>query len=395
MPAPSFKELMEAKGVFKEKEVLSPHYLPENLLYRENEIKRIMVAVAPALKGSKPKNLFIYGKSGTGKTACAKHVIKKLEEEKNQGVKAIYMNCRNYNTRYQILQKTISEFDSDISKTGYAFALLYEKMLEKLEKGIQLILVLDEIDTVKDLNSLIYTLTRANDDLKKGSVSLIGISNKVNFTNKLDSRSKSSLCEEELVFKPYDAQQLKGILEQRIEKGFEKGVVEESALNLAAAIAARENGDARYALALLLRAGEFAETHERKSVTDKDVEHARRFAEEDKVMEIITSLPEHQRMVLYAIALLGETKYIKLVEEGGEKFYFSGEVYEKYCNQIKKIGKEPVSSRWYREYLNELESIGLITTIQSSKGVRGHTTLIKCSYEPTKIKRIIEKTLNE
>jgi cell division control protein 6 len=400
MAGTSFEEILSKKGIFRDKQVLSPHYVPNELLYREDEIGRLMTAVAPALKGTKPRNVFVYGKSGTGKSCCTKKVLQKLGEQKNEKVKTVYMNCRNYYTRYQVLQKAISEFTPEIAKTGYAFALLYEKMLDWVEgtedpvKGKQLILVLDEVDMVKDVDNLIYTLTRANDDLKSGNVSVIGISNKVTFSKVLDARSKSSLCEEEMVFKPYNAEQLRGILSQRAKHAFEEGVVSEGAMNLAAAIAARENGDARYVLTLLLRAGELAEQKNLSHVSDKEVEQARKLAEEDKVAELVSSLPEHQKIVLYSIALLHESQYRRLIEEGGEKFYFSGEVYEKYCAQMKKMGKEPVSSRWYREYLTELEQLGLVTTIESGKGIRGHTTLIKLVFEAPKIKRIVEKTLS-
>ena len=61
--------LQESSSVFKDKGVLSPHYVPETLLYRDDELRKIMLCLAPALKGQKAKNLFVYGKSGTGKPA--------------------------------------------------------------------------------------------------------------------------------------------------------------------------------------------------------------------------------------------------------------------------------------------------------------------------------------
>jgi len=397
---PKFKDMLKDKSIFRDKEVLSPHYVPEQLLFRENEITRLMTALLPALKDSRPHNAFIYGKTGTGKTATLRKVLQELGEENNERVKTTYMNCRVYDSRYKVLQKCISGFQPDFAKTGFSFSVLYEKLLDWVEgagdgvAGKRLVVALDEIDAVKDLDSLMYTLTRANDDLKKGSVTIIGISNKVNFKNRLDTRSRSSLCEEELVFQSYNAEQLKGILQQRIGQAFEEeAVVEENAVNLAAAIAAGENGDARYALNLLLRAGEIAEEKGGK-VSDKEVERARKMADEDKAFEIVSSLPEHQQILLLALASLAtDAHYKRLFEENGEKFYFSGEVYEKYCSLVKRMGKEPRTARWYREYLNDLETAGLITTIQSGKGVRGHTTLVRMGYEPEKVRKIIEKTL--
>jgi archaeal cell division control protein 6 len=256
--------------------------------------------------------------------------------------------------------------------------------------------ILDELDMVKDLDSLIYTLVRANDDIKKGSVSIVGISNKVNFKNRLDARSRSCLCEREIVFQPYNAMQLQGILKQRVKYAFEDdSVIDESGINLAAAIASAENGDARYALLLLLRAGELADSKKTR-VTDKEVQDARKQAEEDKAFEIISTLPEHQQIFLLALSSLSlDSQYHRLVEEGGERFYLSGETYEKYCHFVKKMGKEPRTSRWMREYIAELDNLGIITSIQSGKGVRGRTTLVRLAYEPEKVRKIVEVTLTE
>lgn len=397
---PSFSDILHEKTLFADKNVLSPHYVPDHLLYRDVETTQVMRSMAPALKNAKPHNLFIYGKTGTGKTATSKFVLQKLDEENNPRVKSVYLNCRIYDSRYKVIQKVISDFHPESAKTGYSFALLYERLLDWVEgeadgvEGKHALLVLDEIDMVKDLDNLVYTLTRANDDLKKGSVSMIGISNRVNFKQKLDVRSKSALCEQELVFQPYNAEQLKGILEQRAKQAFSEGAVSGAALNLAAAIAASENGDARYALSLLLRAGELAEKRKLDKVNDKEVEEARKAADEDKAFEVISTLPEHQQLVLYALAIVSEdVRYRRLVEEEGEKYYFSGEVYERYCSMSKKMGRDPRTSRWYREYLHDLETLGLINRIESGKGIRGHATLLKLSYEAPKVKKIIEKTL--
>ena len=397
---PSFKEMLSENSIFRSKEVLSPHYIPEMMLFREGEVRSVMEGVLPALKDQKPHNIFIYGSTGTGKTASVRSVMEKLEHEGSEKIKAVYMNCRVYDSRYKVLQHCISKFNPDFAKTGFSFSVLYERLLDWIEgdgdhiEGKRLVIALDEIDMVKDLDNLVYTLTRVNDDLKKGSVSLVGISNKVNFKNRLDARSKSSLCEREIVFQPYNAMQLQGILKQRVTQAFDdEAVVDESGVNLAAAIAAAENGDARYALLLLLRAGELADLRKTR-ITDKEVTEARKQAEEDKAFEVISTLPEHQQIFLLALSSLSlDGKYRRLVEEDGERYYLSGETYEKYCFYVKQMGKEPRTSRWLREYISELDALGIINSVQSGKGVRGRTTLVKLAYEPEKVKKIVESTL--
>jgi len=67
---------------------------------------------------------------------------------------------------------------------------------------------------------VLYNLTRINSDLKKAKVSLIGVTNDLKFTEFLDPRVKSSLGEEEIIFPPYDANQIRDILNQRAQMAF-------------------------------------------------------------------------------------------------------------------------------------------------------------------------------
>jgi cell division control protein 6 len=247
---------------------------------------------------------------------------------------------------------------------------------------------------VKDLDELVYTLTRSNDEIKKGGVSIVGISNKLSFKDSLDARSRSSLYETEMIFQPYTAEQLQRILEQRAKDGFVEGAVEPSAINLAAAITSQENGDARYALKLLNKAGELVQQAGRQKVSDGDVEAARKRVELDLTLETINTLPEMHQLVLYAIASLSAegSRYSRLegVDSG---FLFSGEVYEEYERTCRTAKKRPRSSRWYKEYLNDLETLGLIVTTPSGKGIRGQTTLIKMGPNPESVMGILKKNL--
>jgi cell division control protein 6 len=304
------------------------------------------------------------------------------------------VNCRIYNSRYRILQKILKNFVPELEKAGFGLPFLYEKLIELASGGQQIVVLLDEIDMVRDLDELIYTLTRSNDEVKAGGVSIVGISNKLSFKDVLDPRSRSSLYETEMVFEPYTAEQLQKILSQRAGEGFEPGVVEPAAVNLAAAITSQESGDARYALKLLVKAGELAEQAGRARIGDDDVEAARKKVELDLTMETTNTLPEMHQIVLYSIASISMSgsRYSRL--EGLESgFLFSGEVYEEYESTCKKLRKRPRSTRWYKEYLNDLETLGLITTTMSGKGIRGQTTLIKLGPAPQSIMAIVRKNL--
>jgi cell division control protein 6 len=393
--APSFSEILSKPTVFADRNVLSPHYIPETLPFREKEIGKIMAGLSPALKNERPRNMFIYGKTGTGKTCSVRHVVAKFLEHPSKS-KTVYINCRMYNSRYRVIQKIAKELMPTLDSMGFGLAMLYEKVMAEIGKGVHLICVLDEIDMVKDLDDLLYTITRSNDELTNGSMALIGITNKLTFKDQLDSRSRSSLCENEMVFAPYTSEQLQAILAQRAKTGFKPSVVDEGAVNLAAAIAASETGDARYALKLLLKAGEIADERGDKKITDKEVEDARRSVDIDVAFEAISTLPDHQQLVLLSVANLALDKGKNTRLTGGspneeDSFLTSGEVYEEYSRMSKKHRKPRRSARWYREYLNDLEMLGLITTIESGAGMRGRTRLIRIGHSPSDVQKIVEK----
>jgi cell division control protein 6 len=412
-----FKNELGETKIFRDKSILSPHYVPAELPHRDKEIKCVTQIIGPALRNEKPSNLFIYGGPGTGKTCVVRYVLRKLQEfldkqdkaDKKTVVKVAYMNCKIRNSKYQVLLKTLEDEDlndeklkerpligrTDQNLKGMDPADLYDRLFKVVQSnGLNLIIVLDEIDMVKKgLNDLMYILTRINDELSAGSVSVIGISNDRRVKSRLDPRSKSTLCEEEMIFPHYNAVQLKTILTQRAETGFQPNAIDDSVIKRIAAFAAQD-GDARYALRLLKKAGESAQSDEKNTVEMEDVEHARDLVEKDIMAESITLLPEHQQIVIYSIAALASSGGMyKRLEGKGSGDLLTGEVYEAYEANCKALNRNPRTMRQFSDYLNELELSGLIAMRLSGKGIRGTTRLIRLGYPPAEIIRIVKGSL--
>ncbi|MDE1856749.1 MAG: AAA family ATPase [Candidatus Micrarchaeota archaeon] len=391
----ALNDFMKESKIFEKREYLSPHYTPQKLIYREKEINSIEKALAPSLKGERGRNLFIYGKTGTGKTSCVKYVVKEIAEIPSAKAKISYVNCRMYNSRFRVLSKIVSDHMPTYAKRGYGAIDLYEKLTNWIEEDNKiLVVVLDEIDVIKDLDDLVYTLTRINSDIKAGGVTIVGISNRVSFKDDLDPRSLSSLYETELVFPPYYATELFAILRDRAAHGFKKSTYDDEILHFIAATAAKEGGDARFSLKVLSKAAELSEERGFDHLTMKEAQEASRMAEDDVVYDMISVLPEHQKLVLYAITLLTNSggTYKKLTD-GVDTYLFSGEVYNRYKSLAEGLHKEPKSERWYRKYLSELYMQGLILTYESGKGIRGHTKLIKLIHPQDKTKEVLERDI--
>jgi archaeal cell division control protein 6 len=394
-----FEKQLARQTVFLDKDIISPHYIPKKLPFRETQIDKITQNLSAVVSNAKPNNFFIYGKTGTGKTSTVRHVLDQLNdfiEKRNLSVNSCYVNCRSHPSKYKVLLKSLRAFCPEKDFLGYSSSFVYEKLLSYAqENSAHTILVLDEIDKVKDVDELMYSLSRGNDELNSGSITIIGISNNLTFKEKLDPRTKSSLCEREMVFDPYNATELKEILKERISKAFKEDVVKEEALSLAAALAAQESGDARTAVMLLQRAGEIADSEEISFVDDSMVEKAKVSVEEEIILSMISTLPQQQQLVLYSISQLAvhEPSFTKVNGEVEKGVMFSGEIFENYLRLAKKFDQRTITSRWYRQYINELEMYGLILVTNSGKGIKGQTRLIKLGFDATKIKAALEKEL--
>ncbi|MFH0905914.1 MAG: AAA family ATPase [archaeon] len=398
-----FYEFLNQNSVFVDKNKISQHYAPEKLPFRDKQIHSLTNWLSPALKKTKPHNIFVYGKVGTGKTTVVKNVVSQLDlcaKDQNLTVKNIYLNCRNYQTKYAVLFNCVQQFFPDKNFIGYSKYFIYDKFISYIKDNqVNLIIILDEIDKIKDkeIDDLVYTLVRANDELTFGGVSIIGISNNLFFKSKLDQRTKSSLCEQEDVYPPYNASELVEILKQRVEVAFKKGAVLDSAINSAAAISAKESGDARTAVMLLLKAGELADSECKETVSDKEVLKAKEKVEIEVLKSMVLTLPVQLQLVLLSIVDLSIQKPKSIMKLTGAlevNVFYSGEVYDNYLKLISKYKEKEVSTRWFKEYINELETYGFIFTTISGKGVKGNTTLIKLGVDSKMVYDLLMSEFN-
>ena len=263
-----FENFLKKESLFVDKKALLPSYMPESVIYREEQIQEVANVLAPALRLERPSSLFIYGKTGTGKTLSAKHILASMCEVAKANeirIKTVYINCklkRVADTEYRLLAQLIKELGEDIPSTGLPTDEVYNIFYGLLDrKGWLLLLVLDEIDqlTKKIGDEVLYNLTRINTELKNSQICLIGISNNLIFSENLDPRVKSSLSEEEIIFPPYNALQIQDILRKRGNIAFKEGTLLPGVVEKCSAYAAREHGDARRAIDLLRVAGEIAE----------------------------------------------------------------------------------------------------------------------------------------
>lgn len=273
------KDMLTQSNIFENREVLRSTYTPDYLPHRIEQVKSLATILVPALKGETPSNVLIYGKAGTGKTAVAKHVGRELErmsELHGVPIVAVYINCNVVDTQHILLASIARHFDIDVPMTGWPIYRVYSELKSAMDLyNYIVIIILDEVDKLaRKGDDVLYKLTRINYELRKSKVCIIGITTDLKFTDFLDPRVKSSLGEEEIIFPPYDANQLADILYQRAQMTFKPEVLEKKVISLCAAYAAQEHGDARRALDLLRASGELAERAKSPKVQEIHVKQA-------------------------------------------------------------------------------------------------------------------------
>ncbi|MDH5438935.1 MAG: ORC1-type DNA replication protein [Candidatus Bathyarchaeota archaeon] len=380
-----FERFLKNTRVFRDREVLRHDYIPENLPHREEKIRCLGEIVAPVLKGSRCSNVFVYGKTGTGKTAVIKYVLNRLSDKAREfgaPVKVCYVNCRVAGTEYRVYSSVCDAISVKVPFTGLALGEVFDRLKAGLDsRKFLLMIVLDEIDALVKMRGdmILYELTRINEALRGSRASIVGISNDLRFKEFLDPRVLSSLSEEEIVFKPYDAAELQDILWDRARDAFCDGVLVDGTVGLCAALAAAEHGDARRALDLLRVAGELAEREGSEFVLEEHIRRAEKRIEHDRIAEALRNLTLHSKLVLCSVYLLGKAKV---------SYAITGDIHNIYSELCDQSGVAPLTQRRVSGLINELDVIGLLNSRVVSMGRYGRTKKIRLSIARSLIREV-------
>lgn len=382
--------------IFENKELLEINHLPDEgrIVGRDEEISNLANAVNPAIFGQSPSNVLIFGKTGTGKSLCAKYVSQRLTDTATEeGVTAefAYVDCAQDSTETQAVQTIASSFndqdetDIKIPDKGISTSAFYKRLWEILDQQFDVaIIILDEIDKLDD-DDILMQLSRAGEagKIDNCKIGVIGVSNKIKYKERMDERVKSSLCEREFVFPPYDASQLRDIMDARSD-AFKEGVLEEAVIPRVAALAAREHGDARKAIDMLRYAGEIAQSKSAETVKEEYVDEARERAETDRFRELIRGSTPHSKHVLQALTMLS------LNNPTDDEGYRTTRVFETYKQVCRQNQTDTLSLRRVRDLLKEHAFLDIIEQSRHSGGsAEGSYTEHKLLEDPDVIQKVL------
>jgi cell division control protein 6 len=319
-------------SIIKSEELLLPEYLPDELLHRDQELQAIADAIKPLITRRTPINLFIHGSSGTGKTTCAKYILKQLTEH-SSAVLPVYVNCWENPTQMSVYNRIVEEMRLPIPRRGLATDEIFDRIVQYVKNyNKPILLVLDEMDGLRH-DELLYVVARSNE--RKLTFGIIGLTNNKALLSHLDPRIRSSLRFSEMEFAQYSEDQLLSILRVRAERALVPCSYDERLL--LKIVRSAEGSSARVAIERLWKAAKHAEKAGRNKIMLQDMEDV---------------LSEEPMFKLSELKLTSEELLLIEILKGGE--LNSSEIYDCF---IKKI---PKTKRQIRNYLDLLEQKGII-----------------------------------
>ncbi|WP_042663431.1 MULTISPECIES: Cdc6/Cdc18 family protein [Haloferax] len=358
--------------IFTRKELLKVGHVPESarIVGRDTEIKDIAAELRPIVQNDPPNNVMIYGKTGTGKSLVARHVTERARraaESNGVSVGTVYVDCAQHNTQTRVARTVTRELnktdktDFDVPRAGIGSGEYYDYLWEILNLAYDaVVIILDEVDRLND-DDILMQLSRARESGKADChLGVIAVSNKIEYRDQLNERVKSSLREEEFVFQPYDANQLRGIMKHRRD-AFHDDVLSDDVIPLTAALAAQEHGDARKAIEILRHAGELAERENADQVVAEHVRDAQEWAEVDRFEELLRGSTTQVKFILYSLALLTE-------ESSNEDEFSTSRIYKRYQNTAETVDAKVLSEHRVYELLKEQAFLGVVESTRTGGG---------------------------
>ncbi|USS40137.1 AAA family ATPase [Thermococcus aggregans] len=384
----------QSNNILKNPSVLTESYVPEYLLFRENEVTEIARHFGRYARGIHPGHLLIHGPPSTGKTHAIKLVIKTYTEfvkENDINSKILYINCKD-RTYYQTLITLLHNLGINFPERGLGIGEAIDALVTYLKNSEERpIFVFDEIDklkkTYKDkedpMNALIYRMSRLDEVIDKEGPLIVMISNKANILERIEHATIAKFIPRTLYFREYNSEELFEILRDRAEKALLPGSFDDESIRYLVELIKQNEKDLRWGFKILTEAA--LRTSEK--LTKEIINEAMKSVERNILHTTINSLTNHQLVILWSIAFLEENKILPV----------TGEVYQTYKLVCEELGWRPRSMRHVMHYITpKIESIGLITSREKGLGRgKGRTLVFHLTENSHIILKTVEMVLSE
>jgi len=386
------------RSVFVDEGVLDLNYVPPSLLHREGEFRLLtslfrFLFTAPY---EMTQRVIIVGGVGTGKTALAQRFgLDLMAEARSRRARAryIHVNCREFRgSLFMVLRRAVKALKPEFPDRGYAATELLETLMQVLdETDEQLVLCLDEVDALIDAegSDALYNLTRIQEERMEGPrrLSLICISKTLDPFRGLDRSTLSTLQRNVVRMSEYTQPQLADLVTSRAELAFRPDGISPEVVAFISELAAAEDGDARYAIDLLWRAGKYADLAYSREVQPEHIRRAAATLFPSLREEAVRQLSRHEQLALLAVA--------RHFRHSREAYASTGEVERSYHVVCEGYGEEPRGHTQFWKYLKQLRGLDAVS-VKLHSSAQGRTQLISLVKVPAEeLEREVTRILAE
>ena len=352
--------------VFRNESVFEIDYMPETFRHRDTQMQSLTYALRPAVRGSRPLNVLVRGPPGTGKTTAIQRLFDEIAAE-TRDVRTIRVNCQVNATRYSVFSRLFEgTFDYEPPSSGISFKKLFSQITEQLvDDDRVLVVALDDVNYLfyeNEASDTLYSLLRAHEEHAGAKIGVIVVSSdpSLDVVNALDARVQSVFRPEDVYFPVYDQREIVDILDERVKRGFNDGVVAAPILDRVAERTA-ESGDLRVGIDLFKRAGLNAEMRGSKTISLEDVDRAYETSKYITLSRSLQGLSDPERELVRVIA-----------EHDGEQ---AGDVYKTF-REVTDLGYTR-----YTEIVNKLDKLDLIDADYADIEGRGRSRSLSLAYD--------------
>ena len=372
------KLLMWDESVFQDMEVFEFDFVPGQFDFRDTQEQELAFQIQPALRGGRPLNAICRGLPGTGKTTSIRKLFTEIEDH-TQKIVPVHVNCQNDNTKFAIFSQIFRRLSGHLPPgSGTSFKQVFDGVCQRLVKDDLVLLVcLDDANYLmydNEINKVLYTLLRAHESYPGTKIGVITVVSdmSVDLLKSVDARVASVFQPTDIYFPPYDEDEIKEILYQRVKQGFYPGVISDEMLTLIAE-QTMKGGDLRVGIDLLKRAGLNAEKDARRSVERDDVCRAYEVSKYLHLTATIKVIRPEERALLRLIAERSRE----------EKEMVIGAVHEALQDTPNKLGYT-----CFYEIITKFDSMRLIN-LHYREG-RGRTRIVTLRYDPDRVIEVID-----
>jgi cell division control protein 6 len=372
--------------IVRDPRFFSDSYTPSKLPHREKEVEILYNTLSSGYELNEGLVL-LKGEPGIGKTSVAKLSASKLS---NLGIGTVHINCRTYRSPSSALQKIIASIIPGVPERG----LSYEEMVLMLEKimsreGKPLLIILDEIEYLREGETLVYTLLRLHEGGATKSPTLVAVA-RWDPPYTLDDSIKSFMILK-LTLEKYNASQLRDILDYRASEALYDGSYDSDVIEKVVELS-KHTGNARIALKILFSAARLAEERGMSLITpDLVSEAAARIGVVGITEDSLMPLDTHDKLLLLAAA-----RRLAMTTKGWIKMGDLLEEYKLICEEL-NVPPYKYTAVWKR--VRELRNMGFMEAKRSGEGMKGQSTLISLGSIPAerlaeKLKEILREDLS-